>query len=159
MKKILFLIAFVCAMAASAMAQAPAAESPVKWSISTRMFDDFSGTLSITATPDEGWHLYGTDLPEGGPQPTTFDLSGSTGVEFRGKLKPDIKPKTVDDPLFGIKLNWWERPVTFSIRFVLKPDKHNPRIKAKVTYMACDDKTCAPPVTRTLFKTVKKLRR
>lgn len=155
MKKLILLLAVVIGIAVgTANAQQPAAR-PVKWTITTHMIDDFAGTLSITATPDEGWHLYGMDLPEGGPQPTSFDLSGSTGVEFRGKIKPDLKPKTVQDPLFGIKLNWWERPVTFSIRFVLKHDKHNPRIKAKVRYMACDDNTCAPPVTETLFKTVK----
>ncbi|MCM1029429.1 MAG: hypothetical protein NC342_07145 [Pseudoflavonifractor sp.] len=141
----------------SAKAQQPAQERPVKWTISTRMSNEYSGTLMITATPQEGWHLYGTDLPAGGPQPTKIDLSGSTGLEFKGELKPSIKPVTVADPMFGINLNWWDKPVTFSVRFNIKRGKQNPRVKAKVTYMACDDNTCAPPVTEALFKTVRRL--
>lgn len=141
----------------SASAQQPAAR-PIKWTISTHMANEYSGVVNITATPDAGWHLYGTDLPEGGPQPTVIDLSGSTGLEFKGELKPSIKPKTVSDPIFGIDLNWWAKPVTFSVRFNIKAGKQNPRIKAKINYMACDDNTCMPPVTETLFKTVSPLR-
>lgn len=158
MNRLLLIITLIIATAGLSFGQTPQAETPpVKWDITVKMKNEFYGVVQITATPAEGWHLYGTDIPQGGPKPTTIDLSGSTGVRFRGELKPDPKPRTVSDPLFGIDLTWWEKPVTFSIGFKLEADKAKPRIKAKVTYMACDDNTCSPPATINLFKTVRPL--
>lgn len=157
MHKILLIISLiVLTLIPAAKAQTPAQEPPVAWSIATKMTGADSGVLTITATPSKGWHLYGTALPEGGPKPTSIDLSGSTGVTFDGLPAPSSQPLTVDDPLFGMKLTWWDKPVSFSVRFRIADGRPSGRIKAKMTYMACDDNTCAPPATSTLFRNVKR---
>lgn len=131
------------------------ASKPVTWTINARMTDATSGVITLTAVPAEGWHLYGTELPDGGPQATKIDLSKSTGITLEGPLKPSVKPVTVTDKMFDMTLNWWEKPVTFTVAFKLKPGVKTARIKAEVNFMACDNNTCAPPVTETLFKSVR----
>lgn len=141
--------------ASSAAAQTAAEPKPVEWTMTVSMTGATEGTATITATPAKGWHLYGTDIPAGGPKATVIDLSGSTGVEFTAAPKPTVKPATVDDPLFGIRLTWWEKPVSFTVPFKLAAGRTSGRIKAAVTFMACDDNTCSPPSTATMFKAVK----
>lgn len=152
-------LAHVTASAGSADAVAPQAQAgvskPVTWTINARMIDATSGVITLTAVPAEGWHLYGTELPDGGPQATKIDLSKSTGITLEGPLKPSVKPVTVTDKMFDMTLNWWEKPVTFTVAFKLKPGVKTARIKAEVNFMACDNNTCAPPVTETLFKSVR----
>lgn len=133
----------------------PGVAKPVTWTINARMTDATNGVITLTATPAAGWHLYGTELPEGGPQATKIDLSKSTGITIEGSPKPSVKPVTVTDKMFDMTLNWWEKPVTFTVAFKLKPGVKTARIKAEVNFMACDNNTCAPPTTETLFKSVR----
>lgn len=157
MNKTLLAIFLACWMLIPATLGAQeSAKAPVKWAISTSMTSADTGILTLTATPAEGWHLYGTHLPEGGPRPTAFDLSGSAGIHFEGAPVAAQKPVETDDPMFGMKLNWWGAPVSFKVRFRLDKERESGRIKVKVTYMACDDNTCAPPATVTLYRNVRK---
>ena len=103
--------------------------SPIEWRISVKMTSEKEGTLTMKATIEPGWHLYGTELPDGGPKPTVFDLSGSQGIQFEGTITPSFSPKEVNDKLFGMKLNWWD--------------------------MSCDSQTCMPPKTETFSKSAK----
>ena len=124
-------------------AQAPA--NPVRW----RAFastEGAAGTLTVRALVSDGWHLYGLELPKGGPKATKIDLTGSTGVEFTGDIVPTRRPLTVDDPMFGMKLTWWDSKVDFTAPFKVT-DASNAQIKVSVTYMTCDGTTCRPPKT------------
>lgn len=87
-------------------------------------------------------------------KPTVFDLSESTGVEFTGKITPAFKPVEVEDKMFGMKLNWWDRTVTFTCAFKVT-DPAKARIRGKITYMACNNQTCMPPQVEAFSKTVK----
>lgn len=140
---------------ADAPQAAQEAPKPVTWKLDARLTDATSGVITLTAVPAAGWHLYGTELPAGGPQATKIDLSKSTGIILEGAPKPSVKPVTVADKLFDMTLNWWDKPVTFTVPFKLKQGARTARIKAEVNFMACDDNTCAPPVTETLFKSVR----
>lgn len=153
-KLLLLLMLAVALLAPAAQAQSNQQEAPVKWISAVRMTGNDSGVLSITATPSAGWHLYGTTLPEGGPKPTVIDLSGSAGIIFEGNPSPSAKPTGINDPLFGMQLNWWAKPVTFTVKFKIADGRASGRIKAKITYMACNDHNCVPPVTETLFRNV-----
>ena len=44
---------------------------PVTWSFSQEKVSETEYDLVLTAKIDEGWHLYATELPEGGPIQTT----------------------------------------------------------------------------------------
>ena len=117
--------------------------NPVHWKNSVKMTDDTHGVVMLTATIDQGWHLYDTQLPDGGPIPTSVEWKTLDGVKLEGKLTPSAKPHEEMDNTFEMKLRWWTGKVTLSQRFVVTAEKYN--IKGAVRYMACNDETCTSP--------------
>lgn len=140
-RKILLLICSVM-LTLCAFAQK---DNPVAWTMSIKMTSATEGVLTIHASMEPGWHLYGTQLPEGGPQPTTIALSATKGVEFIGKLTPSVAPTKVNDQMFGMMLNWWAKPVDFTCKVSVKNAPKNWKIIANIENMACNDETCMPP--------------
>lgn len=139
----------LCLLAAVFMALGMAAQSPVRWRISIRMTSPTEGELDIKALISDGWHLYGFDMPDGGPKPTRFDFADCLGVQFNGDIRPSESPIVQYDPLFGKKLSWWDRNVIFSRPFTVS-DRKDARIKVSVTFMSCNGGTCTPPRTETI---------
>lgn len=140
---------FTLILLIAAMLNVCAAEGnvePVRWRTIVKTTGENSGTVTFKALVAPGWHLYGLTMPEGGPVATSFDFKGSTGLKFTGELKPSRKAAEVEDPLFGMTLNWWDSNVEFTVPFKLN-GKEAPMIKCKITFMACDGTTCRPPKT------------
>lgn len=144
MKKILTLIVAVLAVAFGCMAQ-----DTVKWRTSVRMTSASEGVVTVRAIIPAGWHLYGMEMPEGGPRATVLDFSSSKGVNLTGKTVADPAPVTAMDEAFGTRLQWWEGRVAFSQRFRVT-DAKTARIELKVTYMTCNGSNCMPPRTESI---------
>ena len=111
------------------------------------------GQLVFSATIDEGWHVYSTNLGSDGPISATFNPVKMEGVETIGKLQTRGHEKKQYDKLFGMELRFFEKAVTFiqRIRFT-KPTYH---IDCYIEYGACSDQTCLPPSEATLKATGK----
>ncbi|MBO7609608.1 MAG: thioredoxin family protein [Muribaculaceae bacterium] len=139
-RRILFLIAIVACMAATAQII-----EPVHWRSSVKMTDDTHGVVTLTASIDDGWHLYAFDLPAGGPIATSIEWDKLDGVTLDGGIKPSRAPHEEMDPTFEMKLRWWTGNVSFNQRFTAKQEKFN--IKGSVRYMACNDETCTSPTS------------
>ncbi len=112
---------------------------PVQWTAKTVATTDSTATISLTATIESGWHLYATEIPEGGPRPTTFTL---IGAEELTPIQADKEAITTYDENFMMALAYYEGKVTFSQEVLVK-DKSS----IEVTYMVCDDMNCLPPTT------------
>ncbi len=110
---------------------------PVQWSAKTVVLTDSTAQVSLTATIEAGWHLYATELPEGGPRPTTFTL---TGTQALTPMVADRQAITTYDENFMMDLAFYEGKVTFT-QEVLVQDKAS----IEVSYMVCDDVNCLPP--------------
>lgn len=142
----LFILALAGLLAYAASAQQPEANPPVRWRTIVRMTSPNEGTVTFKALIEPGWHLYGLELPQGGPRPTRFDLGESTGIEFTSPVTPSREPVSTDDPMFGLTLSWWDANVNFTAPFRLTGEG-TPTVKAAISYMACDGNTCRPPKT------------
>lgn len=129
------------------------AQSPIRWRVSVRMTSPTEGEVSIKALISDGWHLYGLSMPEGGPKATKFDFSDSNGIAIDGSIRPSESPIEQMDPLFGKKLSWWDRNVTFTQRFSLKERKES-KIKVSIYFMSCNGETCTPPKSETITTTI-----
>ena len=127
---------------------------PVRWRTFVKTNADGTGTVTFRALIAPGWHLYGLDIPEGGPKATSFDTSGSTGVKFTGKIKAARAPKEIDAELFGMKLAWWDANVEFTLPFKVT-DAASAKINCKISFMACDGSSCRPPKTESISIPVK----
>lgn len=150
MRKAIIIITLIIASTAMACAQ-----NPIRWRVTAKMTSETEGVLTVRALVTDGWHLYGTTLPQGGPKPTTLDFSASKGIQFLDTFTSSAKPVEKEDPMFGLKLNYWVSNVTFTRKFKLKGVKADASISGKITYMGCDDQTCLPPKTENFILKLK----
>ena len=65
-------------------------QDPVKFKTELKTLSDTEGEIIFTGTIDRGWHVYSTDLGDGGPISATFNVDKMTGAELVGKLKPGV---------------------------------------------------------------------
>lgn len=152
MKRLLFIAAFIAALAFGVAAQAP--EAKIRWRVTAKMTSPTEGTVTLRPLCADGWHIYGTEEVKGGPVPTTFSFEGSEGVEYIGGVKPSAAPKREYQEMFSTELTYWEAGVTFTRRFKVT-DAAKARIAGKIRYMGCDDHSCMPPREHTFSITPK----
>ncbi len=125
------------------------ARTPVRWHASVEMTSPVEGQVRISARLQEGWHLYGTDIPKGGPKATRIDLTSSSGIRLVGEAIPSRQPVRRFDNLFAMELEWWDKNVEFVQKFELT-EKGNAKILGTVSYMSCNDQTCSMPMKESL---------
>ena len=116
---------------------------PVKWSFESKQ-DGLEATLVFKAVIEEGWHLYDTQLPEGGPIKTSINFADSTLFDFIGELTKDPQPTEFFDKTFNMKLGYFSKQAKLTQKIKLK-SAEKVDIKGFVEFMSCNDETCTPP--------------
>ena len=127
--------------------------NPIKWTVSAEMTSSSEGVINYTASIEQGWHLYGTSLPDGGPKATAVSYIRLEGMELIGDLTPSQAPVEKMDLTFNLNLNWWEQDVTLSQRFRLKDGSKGYAVEGEITFQGCNDGSCIPP-TREPFELI-----
>lgn len=123
-------------------------EEPVKWETSLSVGNDNMGVVTMTATIDNGWHMYAINIPDGGPVPLTISWSELKGVELVGKPVPDRKAHTQHDKNFDMDLSWWTGGVKLTQKVKFTSGKYS--MKGTLRYMSCNDERCTSPATEPL---------
>ena len=122
---------------------------PVSWNFDKKITGENSADLIFHASIDTGWYLYGTELPSGGPRPTTFVFEVINNASLKGEIQPQSNVIYAFDPNFGLNVNWYTGEAIF-IQSILFDDINQIQIEGFVEYMACNPTTCLPP-TREYF--------
>ena len=124
--------------------------NPVHFSSQLKELKGGEAEIIFTATIDNGWHVYSTDLGDSGPITASFNAVKMEGVQTIGKLKPRGNEKKMFDKLFGMEVRYFENSATFvqKVRFT----KPNYDIDCYLEYGACNDQSCLPPSTCELKK-------
>jgi len=116
---------------------------PVKWTFESKQ-EGNEATLIFKAKIEEGWHLYDTQLEEGGPIKTSIHFSDSTLFDFVGELVKDPLPVKYFDKIFNMNVGYFSDQVTLTQKIkLINPGKTE--IKGFVEFMSCNDETCTPP--------------
>lgn len=131
----------------SAIAQRPV---HVHWTTEIESSSPTEGTIRWSADIDEGWHIYGLNMPDLGPdavapQLTVFTVDPADGLQLVGDVEPSVPAKVQFDESLKLNLPMWEGKVQFSQRFKLADGAKGAYIRGTVEYMACTDKSCTPP--------------
>jgi thiol:disulfide interchange protein len=154
MKKILFLqIAFFFSL--SGMAQIV---NPIKWALSQKKVNNTETDLIFKAVLDPGWHVYGLQIPEGGPIATSFTFKKNKDFVLLGKPTESPKPVSSFDKNFNMSINWHEKEAVFTQR--VKLNTAETKITGTYEFMVCNDKNCLPPAENEfsfLVKSAKKV--
>ncbi len=126
---------------------------PVKWTFSTRQINKEQVDLVFTASVQSPWHLYGLNIAEGGPIPTSINFSETIGFEIIGKPTQSPKPEIVDDKIFNMKLELHSGKVIFTQRVrIVQSDSVT--ISGVVDYMTCSDIQCVPGDEEFVFRLI-----
>lgn len=116
---------------------------PVKWKVSLQG-EGQEKEIVFHAFIEDGWHLYATDIPQGGPIPTSVSFDELSQVSLKGEITPAQRPHEEYSPLFDMKLGWYDSKIDFK-QAVTIDDPDNFKITGYITYQACNDVTCLPP--------------
>lgn len=124
-------------------------KEPVKFKTELNTLSETEAEIVFTATIDDGWHVYSTDLGDGGPISATFNVDKQSGVELVGKLKPVGKEVETFDKLFEMQVRYFEKTAKFVQKIKFTGGAYS--IEGYMEYGACDDESCLPP-TEVPFK-------
>ncbi|MCR5574527.1 MAG: thioredoxin family protein [Bacteroidaceae bacterium] len=116
---------------------------PVTFRTELNKVSDDVAEIVFTADIDPGWHIYSTDLDEGGPIAASFNIDKVAGAHVDGKLLPVGNEQTVFDKLFDMEVRYFERTAKFVQRIRLEGGQY--RIEGYLEYAACNDENCLPP--------------
>ena len=135
-KHYLFLLLALCASVAQAQ---------VKFSVAYKKVSATQVDIVFTGKADAGWHIYSTDIPDGGPTPASFGIDEAKGAKLAGKLKAGAGAKTMQDPIFEMPVTFFENTAVFTQRVELT--EKNYELKGYLKYGACNDENCLPPTS------------
>ena len=118
--------------------------NPVHFTSQLRQLEGANAEIEFTATIDNGWHVYSTDLGNDGPISATFTAVKMDGAEPVGKLQTRGKETKQFDKMFDMELRFFEHKACFvqKIRFT----KPTYTIDCYLEYGACNDEMCMPPM-------------
>lgn len=129
---------------------ASATEFKVAVSITLTPTGDGQALLSATFTPQEpSLHLYSKDIPKTGldglGRPTLLELAKDSPLQAIGKLTESAAPEVPTSPPYEL-LVYPAGSITLTQQVLLPEGNEWLDDQVVVTYMACDDTGCRPPV-------------
>lgn len=130
-------------------AQAQMVEA-AQWEWTQSNTEDGVVTLTFSGKPLAHFHVYGLNIPAGGPNATMIEIDEAKGIKALGKPTTDIKPTKLHDPVFDMELEWFDSPFKVIQKFQVS-DPKNFKLSGDLVYQACDDQMCTPP-TRVSFE-------
>ncbi len=103
-------------------------------------------TVSVTATLDEGWHMYDMVEREGGANATTVSFSESNEYRLRGDIRTTTPAIVKYDEIFAMDIGYYKESVTFEQNIRLKGK--GAKVDFVVEWMLCNDMSCLPPTEK-----------
>ncbi len=138
MKKILSICLLLIAVVAQAQIQ-----EPVKFKSELKTLSAGEAEIVFTAAIDKGWHVYSTDLGDGGPISATFNVEKISGATVVGKLQPKGKEIASYDKLFEMNVRYFESTAQFVQNLKLTGGDY--QVQGFLEFGACNDENCLPP--------------
>ena len=117
--------------------------NPVKVTSTLKTNGSAEAEIVFSCKIQPGWHVYSTGLGADGPISASFHVNKMDGAELVGKLKTKGKEISTFDPLFEMKLRYFEGSATFVQKIKFTKPKYN--IDAYLEYGACNEQNCLPP--------------
>lgn len=118
-------------------------QNPVKFSVEQKRISDSEIELIFTGKIEPGWHVYSTDIADGGPTRATITFETKEGIKPEGKLTPKGKVLTKHDPLFDMQVSYMEGKAVFSQKVKITASQY--KMSGYLTFGSCNDENCMPP--------------
>lgn len=122
-----------------------AVQAQVSFTVKYKRVNPTTVDIVFTGTAQPGWHIYSTNIGEGGPTRATFGVDKIKGAKLKGGLKGGPGAKTMQDPIFEMPVTYYEGHATFTQRVELLDKDY--QLKGYLKYGACNDENCLPPTS------------
>ncbi|MBR6141141.1 MAG: thioredoxin family protein [Bacteroidaceae bacterium] len=143
MKRISSLLTLLFAFVYSTAVALAQFHNPVNIKASQKKVSDDVLEIVFQGSVDEGWHVYGPDIADGGPTRAELTLEKQKGVKPDGKLRATGKVQRAMDEMFGMEVSFMEGTASFVQRFTITEPEYE--VAGYLTYGACNDENCIPP--------------
>jgi thiol:disulfide interchange protein len=108
-------------------------------------------TLVVTATLEEGWHLYAVTQKPGGPKATRITVDATSPWQPSAAFVPDEAPhvRTITDvPAWaGLQVEEHEGTVVWRAPLATNPEGKATQITGSVSVQMCRETSCSPPAS------------
>ena len=122
-----------------------AVQAQVSFTVKYKRVNATTIDIVFSGTAQPGWHIYSTNISEGGPTRATFGVDKIKGAKLKGSLKGGPGAKTTQDPVFDMPVTFYEGHATFTQRVELLEKDYE--LKGYLKYGACNDENCLPPTS------------
>ena len=120
-------------------------QDPVHFKTEWKSISANEAEIIFSATIDPGWHVYSTDLGDGGPTQATINIDKISGATLDGKLKPGSNEIKKMDPIFEMEVKFFEKTAKYTQKVKLTGGKYS--VSGYLEYGACNDENCLPPTS------------
>ena len=98
--------------------------------------------IEFIAEIADGYYMYSTDIPKGGPKPTYVKFTEIEGAELVGELAPVEEALSKYEPVFDMQVTYFKEFASFTQSF--KVLEKNFKLKGTLNYQSCGDMGCVP---------------
>lgn len=116
---------------------------PVTWDFGFEKKRDNLYEIILTASIEEGSHIYAMSVPDGGPIPTSFAFDTLSGFILDGSTFEVIPPVEKMDEAFGFKIKTYSTKAEFRQKITALDPSFT--VTGVLNFMACNNVTCSPP--------------
>jgi thiol:disulfide interchange protein DsbD len=88
-------------------------KNPVQWVFNAKKINATTYEVHLTATIENGWHVYSQTTPEGGPVPTSIEFAKNPLLVVDGSITEIGKLEQHHEPLFGVDVKQFSNKVDF----------------------------------------------
>ena len=116
MKRIISLLTLYIYIGATAVAQF---QNPVTMTATQKKVADDALEIVFQGSVEAGWHVYGTDIADGGPTRAELTLEKAVGLKPEGKLSATGVLHRAMDELFNMEVSYMEGTAKFVQKFTI----------------------------------------
>jgi len=98
--------------------------------------------VEFIAEIQDGYYMYSTDIPKGGPKPTYLKFAELEGVELVGALAPVDEAESKYEPVFDMQVTYFKEFASFVQAFKVLDKEF--KLKGTLHYQSCGDMGCVP---------------
>lgn len=122
-----------------------AVQAQVNFTVSYKRINPTTIDIVFNGSAQQGWHIYSTEIGDGGPTKATFGIDKIKGAKLKGGLKAGPGVKKKQDPIFDMPVTYFEGHATFTQRVELLDKDYS--VEGYLQYGACNDENCLPPTS------------
>ncbi len=115
-----------------------------KWSYTVEKLSDKQLQVLLTVKLDSGWHIYSSEMEEGGPQRTIVNIEPGRFIKASDETFESGSLIEKFDTSFNITLRYYPNQAVFK-KIIDIGDTSAFTLKGSISYMLCTDEVCLPP--------------